>query len=76
MNVLLDLLLIQIPLTCLAAAVATAQFVTAYGVVQPLAAGLYFVVAWVVTALLVLTLNLLVALLGSTLLEGLGVLGP
>ena len=75
MNVLLELLLVQIPVTCLAAAIATAQFVTASGVVQPLATCLYFVVAWVVTALLVLTLNLLVALLGSTLLEVLGVLG-
>jgi hypothetical protein len=67
MNLLVDILVWQAPLSFVAAAVVTGQLMTASSAVTPLPAlimaGLYFLVAWMVAAALVLTADLLALLL-------------
>jgi hypothetical protein len=67
MNLLVDILICQIPVSFVAAAVATGQLVAASSSGMPaLIASLYFLVAWMLAAALVLTADLLALLLVYT----------
>ncbi len=64
MTILLEMLLWQAPITFVAAGLVTSQFVVSSSLLgaAPLLACLYFLVAWMVAAVLVLTADLLVLL--------------
>ena len=68
MNLLVDILICQIPVSFVAAAVATGQLVAASSSsgMPALIASLYFLVAWMLAAALVLTADLLALLLVYT----------
>jgi hypothetical protein len=64
MTILLEILLWQAPITFVAAGLVTSQFVVSGSLLggAPLLACLYFLFAWMVAAVLVLTADLLVLL--------------